>query len=119
MLCMEAKDTQLAPTRSRRTHESGSGVLAHSVGNVPDACMFGFQDSLSGKALRKQICRISCGENPLTVRYRPEYIFAAEGRGAAGQKRCPLTFQWTFFLRNLSHRGKYIFAAEARGTTAA
>ena len=96
---------------------------AHSVGNVPDACMFGFQGSLSGKALRKQICRVSCGENPLTirwvcfrilghfyfpshlsmdifppvVRYRPEYIFAAEGRGAAGQKRCPLTFQWTFF----------------------
>ena len=110
-----------------------SGVVAHSrkrlrgsaysVGNVPDACMFGFQGSLSGKALRKQICRVSCGENPLTirwvcfrilghfyfpshlsmdifppvVRYRTEYIFAAEGRGAAGQKRCPLTFQWTFF----------------------
>jgi len=34
---------------------------------------------------------------PPVVRYRPEYIFAAEGRGAAGQKRCPLTFQWTFF----------------------
>jgi hypothetical protein len=56
---------------------------------------------------------------PPVVRYRPEYIFAAEGRGAARQKRCPLTFQWTFFLRNLSRRGKYIFAAEARGTTAA
>ena len=123
MLCMEANDTQLAPTRSWRTHESGSGFLAHSVGNVPDAGMFGFQGSLSGKALRKQICLASCGENPLTirrvmlsdfwtflfsshlsmdifppvVRYRTEYIFAAEGKGAAGQKRCPLTFQWTFF----------------------
>ena len=123
MLCMEANDTQLAPTRSWRTHESGSGFLAHSVGNVPDAGMFGFQGSLSGKALRKQICRVSCGENPLTirwvcfrilghfyfpshlsmdifppvVRYRTEYIFAAEGGGEAGQKRCPLTFQWTFF----------------------
>ena len=109
--------------RSWRTHESGSGVLAHSVGNVHDAGMFGFQGSLSGKALRKQICLASCRENPLTirwvcsrifghfyfpshlsmdifppvVRYRPEYIFASEGRGAAGQKRCPLTFQWTFF----------------------
>ena len=148
MLCMEAKDTQLAPTRSRRTHESGSRVLAHSVGNVPDACMFGFQDSLSGKALRKQICRISCGENPLTIRWvmlsdfwtflfslspfnghwtffrplsgiAPNIFLLRKAEGAAGQKRCPLTFQWTFFLRNLSHRGKYIFAAEARGTTAA
>ena len=97
--------------RSRRTHESGSGVLAHSVGNVPDACMFGFQGSLSGEALRKQICHISCGENPLTIRW------------------VMLSDFWTFlfslspfnghFLRNLSHRRKYIFTAEARGTTAA
>ncbi len=92
MLCMEAKDPQLAPTRSRRTHESGSGVLAHSVGNVPDACMFGFQDSLSGKALRKQICRISCGENPLTIRWVMlsdfwTFLFSLS----------PFNGHWTFF----------------------
>ena len=40
--------------RSWRTHESGSGVLAHSVGNVHDAGMFGFQGSLSGKALENK-----------------------------------------------------------------
>ena len=92
MLCMEAKDPQLAPTRSRRTHESGSGALAHSVGNVPDACMFGFQDSLSGKALRKQICRISCGENPLTIRWVMlsdfwTFLFSLS----------PFNGHWTFF----------------------
>ena len=32
MLCMEAKDTQLAPTRSWRTHESGSGVQPIALG---------------------------------------------------------------------------------------
>lgn len=42
---------------------------AHSVGNVPDAWIFSFQGSLSGKALRKQICLASCGENPLTIRW--------------------------------------------------
>ena len=142
MLCMEANDTQLAPTRSWRTHESGSGFLAHSVGNVPDAGMFGFQGSLSGKALRKQICLASCGENPLTirwemlsdfwtflfsshlsmdifppvVRYRTEYIFAAEGKGAAGQKRCPLTFQWTFFcpLSGITQNIFLLFCGSAR-----
>ena len=59
--------------RSWRTHESGSGVLAHSVGKVPDAWIFSFQGSLSRKALRKLNLRIPCGEI------------------------CPLTFQWTFF----------------------
>ena len=42
---------------------------AHSVGNVPDAWIFSFQGSLSRKALRKQICLASCGENPLTIRW--------------------------------------------------
>ena len=42
---------------------------AHSVGNVPDAWIFSFQGSLSRKALRKQICLASCGENPLTRRW--------------------------------------------------
>ena len=32
MLCMEANDTQLAPTRSWRTHESGSGVQPIALG---------------------------------------------------------------------------------------
>ena len=32
MLCMEAKDKQLAPTRSWRTHESGSGVQPIALG---------------------------------------------------------------------------------------
>ena len=70
--------------RSWRTHESGSGVLAHSVGNVPDAWIFSFQGSLSLAALRKLNLRIPCGEI------------------------CPLTFQWTFF-RPLSGIAPNIF----------
>ena len=50
---------------------------------------------------------------PPVVRYRTEYIFAAEGRGAAGQKRCPLTFQWTFFWEILT-TGKNIFLLRKR-----
>ena len=116
--------------RSWRTHESGSGVLAHSVGNVHDAGMFGFQGSLSGKTLRKQICRISCGENPLTirwvcsrifghfyfpshlsmdifppvVRYRTEYIFAC-GWQRGGRAEALFThLSMDIFSRNLNHR---------------
>ena len=130
--------------RSWRTHESGSGFLAHSVGNVPDACMFGFQGSLSGKALRKQICLASCGENPLTIRWVMlsdfgTFLFSLSPFNGHFSARCQVSHRIYFrcgrqrggraealsshlsmdiFLRNLNHREKYIFAAEARGTTA-
>ena len=68
--------------RSWRTHESGSGVLAHSVGNVPDAWIFSFQGSLSRKALRKQSTHYTLGN---AFGFLNIFIF-------------PLTFQWTFFL---------------------
>ena len=53
------------------------------------------------------------------VRYRPEYIFAAEGRGGGRAEALSSHLSMDIFLRNLSHRRKYIFTAEARGTTAA
>ena len=76
---------------------------AHSVGNVPDACMFGFQGSLSGKALRKQICLASCGENPLTIRWVMlsdfwTFLFSLS----------PFNGHWTFF-RPLSGIAPNIF----------
>ena len=61
--CIARSDEVVAHSRKRLR---GS---AHSVGNVPDAWIFSFQGSLSGKALRKQICLASCGENPLTIRW--------------------------------------------------
>ena len=117
---------------------------AHSVGNVPDACMFGFQGSLSGKALRKQICLASCGENPLTIRWVMlsdfwTFLFSLSPLNGHFSARCQVSHRIYFccgrqrggraealsshlsmdiFLRNLNHREKYIFAAEARGTTA-
>jgi hypothetical protein len=65
--------------------------------------MFGFQDSLSGKALRKQICRISCGENPLTIRWVMlsdfwTFLFSLS----------PFNGHWTFF-RPLSGIAPNIF----------
>ena len=78
--------------RSWRTHESGSGILAHSVGNVPDAWIFSFQGSLSLAALRKLNLRIPCGEI------------------------CPLTFQWTFFcpLSGITQNIFLLFCGSAR-----
>ena len=118
---------------------------AHSVGNVPDACMFGFQGSLSGKALRKQICLASCGENPLTIRWVMlsdfwTFLFSLSPFNGHFSARCQVSHRIYFccgrqrggraealsshlsmdiFLRNLNHREKYIFDAAARGTTAA
>jgi len=107
--------------------------------------MFGFQGSLSGKALRKQICRVSCGENPLTIRWvmLPDFwtflfslspfnghffarcqvlprIFFCCGWQRGGRAEALFThLSMDIFSRNLNHREKYIFAAEAKGTTAA
>ena len=118
---------------------------AHSVGNVPDAWIFSFQGSLSGKALRKQICLASCGENPLTIRWvmlsdfwtflfslspfnghfsaccqvSPRIYFCC-GRQRGGRAEALSShLSMDIFSRNLNHREKYIFAAEAKGTTAA
>ena len=83
---------------------------AHSVGNVPDAWIFSFQGSLSGKALRKQICLASCGENPLTIRWVCSRIF--------GHFYFPSHLSMDIFPPVVRYRTEYIFAAEARGTTA-
>jgi hypothetical protein len=107
--------------------------------------MFGFQGSLSGKALRKQICLASCGENPLTIRWVMlsdfwTFLFSLSPFNGHFSARCQVSHRIYFccgrqrggraealsshlsmdiFLRNLNHREKYIFAAAARGTTAA
>ena len=118
---------------------------AHSVGNVPDAWIFSFQGSLSGKALRKQICLASCGENPLTIRWVMlsdfwTFLFSLSPFNGHFSARCQVSHRIYFccgrqrggraealsshlsmdiFLRNLNHREKYIFDVAARGTTAA
>ena len=108
---------------------------AHSVGNVPDACMFGFQGSLSGKALRKQICLASCGENPPhytlgnAFGFLDIFIFLSPFNGHFSA-RCQVSHRIYFccgrqrggraealsshlsmdiFLRNLNHREKIYF----------
>ena len=82
---------------------------AHSVGNVPDACMFSFQGSLSGKALRKQICRASCGENPLTIRWVMlsdfwTFLFSLSPFNGHFSARCQVSHRIYFCLRMAERR---------------